>query len=110
MDASGRSFWSTGKPPAAGNAGAGAQSQGDGSIHWKVEQYTKGKMCRDDDVVTKPVAAMSFGMRVRVGRIFKSHEEFLDKEIKVAGWAKQCRSQKECCFIEVNDGSCFQGI
>ena len=35
-------------------------------------------MCRDDDIVTKPVAAMSFGMRVRIGRIYKSYEDFLD--------------------------------
>jgi len=53
---------------------------------------------------------MSFGMRVRVARIFKSYEEFLDKQIKVAGWVKSCRSQKDCCFVEVNDGSCFQSI
>lgn len=52
-------------------------------------------MCRDDDIVTKPVAAMSFGGRVRIARIFKSYEEFLDKEIKIAGWAKRRTDQAE---------------
>lgn len=53
---------------------------------------------------------MSFGQRVRIARIFQSYEEFLDKEIKVAGWVKNCRAQKECCFIKVNDGSCNSDI
>lgn len=61
-------------------------------------------------MVKKPVAAMSFGQRVRIARIFKSYEEFCEKQIKIAGWVKSCRSQKDCCFVVVNDGSCFQDI
>ena len=54
---------------------------------------------------------MSFGQRVRIARLFDSHEEFLGQVIRVAGWAKSTRaSSKEFCFVELNDGSCFGNL
>ena len=110
VDTDGRSFWSTSgsgaSKAAADQINSSSQPAASG---WKVEKYT-GELSRDDDLVKKPVAAMSFGQRVRIARIFQSYEEFLDKEIKVAGWVKNCRAQKECCFVKVNDGSCNSDI
>lgn len=106
IDETGRSFWSTsGKQETQIDSSDKGQSGGMNSV----EVYT-GVLSRNDDIPVKPVAAMSYGARVRVAKIYKSHEEFLDQYIKIAGWAKSCRAQKDCCFVEINDGSCFQGI
>ena len=40
----------------------------------------------------KPVAAMSFGGRVRIARLWAGHEDMIGKVIKVGGWAKNTRS------------------
>jgi hypothetical protein len=47
---------------------------------------------RNDEIPKKPVAAMSFGERVRIARLFLSYEEFVGKIIRVAGWAKSTRA------------------
>lgn len=54
---------------------------------------------------------MSYGGRVRIGRIYQSFEGFIGQTIKVAGWAKSTRaSSKEFCFVELNDGSHFNNL
>lgn len=62
VDGDGRSFWSTsasaGSKPAEGQIDSGSQQATQSG--WKVEKYT-GELTRDDDLVKKPVAAMSFG-------------------------------------------------
>ena len=35
----------------------------------------------------------------------KSSEEYLDKEIKISGWIRNHRPQKEFGFIDFNDGT-----
>jgi asparaginyl-tRNA synthetase len=50
---------------------------------------------------------MSYGGRVRIARLFDDYEVFVGQEIRVGGWAKSTRFQKEFCFVELNDGSCF---
>lgn len=90
IDANGRSFWSaSGGPggPMPVDNGSGPAAPG---VH-SVEKYT-GVLGRDDDVPVKPVAAMSYGGRVRIAKLFKSHEDLLDQKIKVAGWAKSVRA------------------
>ena len=67
-------------------------------------------LLREEPVPKKPVAAMGCGRRVRIARLFDSHEEFIGQLIRVGGWAKSTRSQKELCFIELNDGSCFRSV
>ena len=37
-------------------------------------------------------------------------EKYLDKEIQLNGWIKKIRSQKNFGFIELNDGTFFNGI
>ena len=37
-------------------------------------------------------------------------EKYLDKEIELNGWIKKIRSQKNFGFIELNDGTFFNGI
>ena len=62
-------------------------------------------------VAKKYVATFSYGPRVRIGKLYDNHEEFMYKIIKVAGWAKTTRQGgKEFCFIEINDGSTFKGL
>ena len=34
---------------------------------------------------------MSYGQRVRIARLWQSHEDLIDTEIRVAGWAKSVR-------------------
>ena len=43
--------------------------------------------------------------RVKVKEIFRNKEEYLGKEINVAGWIRQKRDAKKIAFIELNDGS-----
>ncbi len=45
-----------------------------------------------------------------VRKIHKSSSEFLNKEIKIAGWVRTSRSSKDFGFIEINDGSFFKGL
>ena len=80
----------------------GALEESKGGDSHKVEKYS-GTLDRDDYIPTKPVAAMSYGQRVRIARLYSGHEEFLDQVIRVAGWAKSRRGQKEFCFVELND-------
>lgn len=44
--------------------------------------------------------------RVRISKIFEDHKPFLNKIIKVGGWARSTRpGGKELMFVELNDGS-----
>ena len=42
-------------------------------------------------MTTKNIAVSSYGPRVRIAKLYDSHEEFLYKIIKVAGWVKTTR-------------------
>lgn len=59
----------------------------------------------------KVVPTASYGHRIRIAKLFDSHEEFLYKIITVAGWAKTVRSGgKDFSFIEISDGSSLKGL
>lgn len=47
---------------------------------------------------------------ILVKKIYQETGEFLNKEIKVAGWVRTSRSSKDFGFIELNDGSFFKGL
>ena len=114
VDSQGRSYWSAtgnseGPKAPAGGAPVAAPAGGQDGTH-KVNAYT-GVLDRKDFVPKKPVAAMSFGQRVRISRLYDGWEVFEGKVIKVCGWAKSTRAQsKDFCFVELNDGSCFRGL
>ena len=42
--------------------------------------------------------------------IFKDIDKYLDKEIKIEGWIRNHRKQKEFGFIDFFDGTCFKGM
>jgi aspartyl/asparaginyl-tRNA synthetase len=59
----------------------------------------------------KVVPTASYGNRIRIAKLFDSHEDFLYKIIQVAGWAKTVRDGgKEFSFIEISDGSSLKGL
>ena len=59
----------------------------------------------------KHVPVASYGHRLRVAKLFDSHEEFMYKIITVAGWAKTVRAgSKDFYFIELTDGSSMKGL
>lgn len=63
------------------------------------------------NVETKPVSAGSYGHRLRIAKLYESHEEFMYKIITVAGWARTVRpGGKDFVFIELTDGSCQKGL
>jgi hypothetical protein len=63
------------------------------------------------EVVKKAQPTASYGHRIRIAKLFDSHEEFMYKIIQVAGWARTVRSGgKDFCFIEISDGSHFKGL
>ena len=53
---------------------------------------------------------MSYGKRVRIAKLFDEPNLFIGQLIRVGGWTRSTRAQKEYCFIELNDGSCFKGL
>ena len=62
-------------------------------------------------VEKKVVPVASYGHRLRIAKLFDSHEEFMYKVITVAGWARTTRSGgKDFCFIEISDGSSLKGL
>ncbi len=42
--------------------------------------------------------------------IFANEENFIDKEVEVAGWIKNSRFNNNIGFIELNDGTTFKSI
>jgi len=57
------------------------------------------------------VPAASYGHRIRIGKLYDSHEEFMYKIITVSGWARTVRAGgKDFCFIELTDGSSQKGL
>ena len=77
VDSDGYTYWS---PTGAGAAASGStnmtsSSEGEGQLNI-VEQFT-GELTRNDSIPRKPVASMSYGQRVRIARLFESHEEFV---------------------------------
>ena len=45
-----------------------------------------------------------------VKSIFRNKETYMDKEVKLGAWVRKIRSQKNFAFLEINDGSFFNGI
>jgi hypothetical protein len=99
VDEHGKSFW-------------GGASAANGSASFSAgPQPIADELNRDDAVPSKTVAAMSYGQRVRIARIWQSHKELLGTTIRVAGWAKKgAMDKKDIAFVEINDGSCFRSI
>lgn len=48
--------------------------------------------------------------RLEIVRILKSPEEYAEKSITVCGWVRSIRDSKALGFIDLNDGSGFQGL
>ncbi len=49
-------------------------------------------------------------MKTTVKEIFRSPEQFADKEVMVSGWIRTIRSSNAFGFIEINDGTFFKNI
>ena len=47
---------------------------------------------------------------IELKEIYKKKEKYLGKYLKVSGWIKNHRDQKEIGFIEMYDGTCFKTI
>jgi len=45
-----------------------------------------------------------------IKEIFRSPEAFIDKEVRLGGWVRTVRDNKNFGFIELNDGSFFKSI
>lgn len=45
-----------------------------------------------------------------VKKLYQSFDEYVDKEVVLAGWVKTLRDSKNFGFIEINDGTCFKNI
>lgn len=62
-------------------------------------------------VEKKNIPVASYGHRLRIAKLFDSHEEFMYKIITIAGWARSVRQAgKEFCFIEISDGSSLKPL
>lgn len=59
----------------------------------------------------KYIPTFTYGHRVRIAKLYSSHEEFLYKIIRVSGWVRTSRQVgKDFVFIEINDGSTLKGL
>ena len=84
VDSNNCTYWS------AAGANSSSQNEEVKDESYKVEKYS-GVLDREDYIPKKPVAAMSYGQRVRIARIYSGHNEFIDQVIRVSGWAKTNR-------------------
>ncbi|MBR1779628.1 MAG: asparagine--tRNA ligase [Clostridia bacterium] len=48
--------------------------------------------------------------RIEISQIYSDYPQYLSKSIKVCGWVRSIRNSKDLCFIDLNDGSFFNGI
>ena len=48
--------------------------------------------------------------RVKVKELFRSKEQYAEKEVVVCGWVRSNRSQAQFGFLNVNDGSFFEAV
>ena len=48
--------------------------------------------------------------KVTVKELYRNYEAFINQEIELSGWVKKIRDQKKFAFIELNDGSFFNGV
>lgn len=49
-------------------------------------------------------------MLLEVREVYKKQAELLNKELELNGWVKKIRAQKNFGFIELNDGTFFNGV
>ena len=49
-------------------------------------------------------------MVIDIKELFEEKEKFMNKDIKVQGWIKNHRKQKEFGFIDFSDGTCFNHL
>lgn len=49
-------------------------------------------------------------MKVDIKELYRSTENYIDKEIIVEGWIRTLRASKNFGFIEINDGSFFSNV
>ncbi|MGL5124128.1 MAG: asparagine--tRNA ligase [Fusobacteriaceae bacterium] len=48
--------------------------------------------------------------KIAVKELFRDWKYFVEKEVEISGWVKKLRDQKKFGFIELNDGSFFNGV
>ena len=60
--------------------------------------------------VTKNTKTKSFEKYTLVKNIYRNSESFFNKTIQVSGWVRKLRISKNFGFIELNDGSFFNGL
>jgi len=48
--------------------------------------------------------------RLKIKKIFSSESSVLGTKVKVQGWVRTLRDQKNFAFISINDGSCLKDI
>ena len=42
--------------------------------------------------------------------LYQDYEKYLDHEVKLQGWIRNHRKQKEFGFIDLSDGTCFKTV
>jgi len=47
---------------------------------------------------------------LEIKKVYQASKEYLNNNILIAGWLKTLRVSKNCAFLEINDGSCFQSL
>jgi len=47
---------------------------------------------------------------IPIKSLYRDNVQYLDKDLSVAGWLKTARFSKQLAFLEINDGSFFQGL
>ncbi|NTV91252.1 MAG: asparagine--tRNA ligase, partial [Clostridiales bacterium] len=49
-------------------------------------------------------------MKIDIKQLFREPDNYIDKDIRVAGWVRTVRDSKTFGFIEINDGSFFKNL
>ena len=49
-------------------------------------------------------------IKIDIKKVYDEQKKYANKEITVAGWVRSVRNSKNFGFIDLNDGTCFNGI
>jgi hypothetical protein len=66
---------------------------------------------RNTPIEKKIVAEHSYGKRIRIAKLFESHEPYMDHIIQICGWARRAKTlNKDVMSIHIYDGSTAEEV
>mmetsp|Transcript_81012 Transcript_81012/g.177875 ORF Transcript_81012/g.177875 Transcript_81012/m.177875 type:complete len:672 (-) Transcript_81012:138-2153(-) len=98
----------TASPSYAAAGGKVSASTGGGALSSGAAPAADAPALDDASLTCKYSSAV--GGRVQIKKIIQAGEALIGRTIRVCGWVRTMRDQKQVMFLELTDGSCPQGL